>query len=76
MQGFLIFALGGGRESGEAGVLAEGNETKHEFNGDEAGDDSANNYQCDFPLTLPLILRFDLEVLHSSSPWAGRGQQA
>ena len=29
MQGFLIFALGGGRDGGEAGELAAGDEAEH-----------------------------------------------
>ena len=44
VQGFLIFALGGGREGGEAGELAAGDETEHDFDGDENGDNSAG---CD-----------------------------
>ena len=38
VQGFLIFALGGGREGGEAGKLAAGDKTKHDFDGDENGE--------------------------------------
>ena len=44
VQGFLIFALGGGREGGEAGELATGDETEYDFDGDEDGDDRAD---CD-----------------------------
>ena len=44
VQGFLIFALGGGREGGEAGELAAGDETKHDFDGNENNDDNAD---CD-----------------------------
>ena len=43
VQGFLIFALGGGREGGEAGKLAAGDKTKHDFDGDEHGDDNADS---------------------------------
>ena len=32
---FLVFALGGGREGGEARELTAGDEPKHDFDGDE-----------------------------------------
>ena len=45
MQGFLIFALGGWGEGGEAGELAAGDEPKHDFGGDENGDECSD---CDY----------------------------
>ena len=43
MHVFLIFALGGEREGGEASELAAGDETKHDFDSDEDGDDRADS---------------------------------
>ena len=45
VQGFLVFALGGGGEGGEAGELAAGDEPKHDFGGDENGDECSD---CDY----------------------------
>lgn len=41
---FLIFALLVWGQFGEAGALAAGDEAKHDFGGDENGDDGAD---CD-----------------------------
>ena len=38
MQGFLIFALGGGWEVVEAGARAAGEKTKRNFEGDKSYD--------------------------------------
>ena len=75
MQGFLIFALGGGREGGEAGELATGDETKHEFDDDENGNDDTNDYQDDFHATLLLVLYRAVAVLYPSTPWEGRARR-
>ena len=45
MHVFLVFALGGGGEGGEAGELAAGDEPKHDFGGDENGDECSD---CDY----------------------------
>ena len=75
MHVFLVFALRVWGHLVEAGVLAEGNETEHDFDGDENGDDSANDYQCYFHLTLPLILCFDLANHRPSTLWEGRARR-
>jgi len=45
---FLIFALLVWGQLGEAGALAAGDEAKHDFGGDENGDDGADCDYCDF----------------------------
>ena len=42
MHVFLVFALRVWGHLGEAGVLAEGNETEHDFDGDENNDDGTD----------------------------------
>ena len=74
MKGFLIFTLGGGREVVKALTLTAGNKTKHDFDSDEKSDDSANDYQCYFHLTLPLILCFDLANHRPPTLWEGRAR--
>ena len=75
VRGFLIFALLVGREVVKALTLATGDETEHDFDGYENSDDSANDYQCYFHLTLPLILCFDLANHRHPTLWGGRARR-
>ena len=75
IQPLLLLALLVGRKVVKALTLATGNETEHDFDGYENSDDSANDYQCYFHLTLPLILCFDLANLHPSTLWEGRARR-
>ena len=54
VQGFLVFALGGGGEGGEAGELAAGDEPKHDFGGDE----NYKNLTCHKQKTAAKMPRF------------------
>ena len=70
MHAFLIFTLLVGREVADAGALVASDETKHNFKGDENGNDDTNDYQCDFHATLLLALYLEMAVLPPPTPWA------